>query len=113
MVDIKNKQTNKKTNKQTKQEEDDSTCNCLLWQYYGIQQLYFLNLNFSEFIRLHCDPDYSNLGSTVIFIFCSLEGNISHRKRIYAHGIFVEHSHEIFPVYSGKVPHEIQENIPK
>ena len=33
--------------------------------------------------------------------------------QIYVRGIFVEHSLEIFPVYSEKIPNEIPGNIPK
>ena len=33
--------------------------------------------------------------------------------QIYVRGIFVEHSHEIFPVYSENIPYEIPGNIPK
>ena len=33
--------------------------------------------------------------------------------QIYLRGIFVKHSHEIFPVYSEKISYEIQGNIPK
>ena len=34
-------------------------------------------------------------------------------RQIYVRGIFVEHSHDIFPKYSEKVPCEIPGNIPK
>ena len=34
-------------------------------------------------------------------------------KQIYDRGIFVEHSHEIFPAYLEKTPYEFPENIPK
>ena len=33
--------------------------------------------------------------------------------QMYVRGIFVEHSHDIFPEYSEKVPYEIPGNIPK
>ena len=33
--------------------------------------------------------------------------------QIYARGILVEHSHDIFPEYSAKVPYEIRGDIPK
>ena len=33
--------------------------------------------------------------------------------QIYVCGIFVEHSQEIFSVYSEKIPNEIPGNIPK
>ena len=33
--------------------------------------------------------------------------------QIYVRGIFVEHSLEIFPVYSEKIPNEISGNISK
>ena len=33
--------------------------------------------------------------------------------QINVRGIFVDHSHEIFPIYSEKVPYENPRNIPK
>ena len=33
--------------------------------------------------------------------------------QIYVHGTFSEHPHDTFPEYSGKIPYEIQGNIPK
>ena len=32
---------------------------------------------------------------------------------MYVRGIFVKHSHDIFPEYPEKVPYEIPKNIPK
>ena len=34
-------------------------------------------------------------------------------RQIYVRGVFVEHSHEIFPVFSENIPNEIPENVPK
>ena len=35
------------------------------------------------------------------------------RRQIYVLGIFVEHSHDIFPEYLENVPYETLGNIPK
>ena len=56
----------------------------------------------------------------------ALDGSVSSREisnlvkcnpsptgQIYVPGIFVEHSPDIFPEYSEKVPYEIPENTPK
>ena len=35
------------------------------------------------------------------------------KGQIYVRGIFVEHSHDIFPEYSRNIRYEIPRNIPK
>ena len=42
-----------------------------------------------------------------------VKSDLTRTGQIYVCGIFVEHSHEIFPVYLEKTHYEIPENIPK
>ena len=51
--------------------------------------------------------------SRFLILHTSCSGSVLPTGQIYVRGILVEHSYDIFPEYSEKVPYEIPGNIPK